>query len=74
MNNQSPLSLQGYFNCNSPDHMIRDRPRPINTARAAVRRLDYKKKRKTENSVHVVLAELCRQVEIDNREQYQQTD
>ena len=60
-----PLSIQGCFNCEDKTHTIRDCPRPINAGKAAANKLDYFRKRKQtgERSVHLVLAQLCQQLD-----------
>lgn len=58
-----PLSIMGCFNCDSPEHMARNCTQPKNFSKAAARKLEYHQKKKTPNSVHVVLAHLCQQLD-----------
>lgn len=43
--------------------MLKDCPRTHNLAKAATRRLEYPQKKRANNSVHLVLAELCHQMD-----------
>lgn len=58
----------GCFNFDDPDHMARECRHPKNFAKAAARKLEYFDKKKTPNSVHVVLAYLCQQLDQDKSE------
>lgn len=57
------LSIAGCFNCDEPSHMAKGCPKHRNFAGAAARKLEYLHKKKTANSVHVVLAHLCHQTD-----------
>ena len=58
-----PLKIQGCFNCDG-NHLMRDCPKPIDTTRAATRKIEYySKKHNTPHAVHTVLAELCAQLD-----------
>lgn len=59
-----PFSIAGRFNCGSPGHMMNACPNPLNLTRAADRRIDYyDKKGGLTNTVHMVLADLCSQLQ-----------
>ena len=59
-----PLSIMGCFNCEG-DHLITKCPHPINTVKAAKRKLDYySKKKESQHVAHFVLYELCQQLDI----------
>lgn len=59
----NPLSVMGCFNCDNPKHTINDCPLPRDVAKAAVKRLEYLNKRKTNRNASVqVLYELCSQM------------
>lgn len=60
----NPLTISGCFNCDSPDHLAKDCPKPMNAAKAAARRLEYYRKKDVKrHAVHHVLAEFCRQMD-----------
>ena len=62
-----PLKVMGCFNCGEPNHCISDCPKAINAAIAAKRRLEYyAKKRQQTSSAHMVLYELCSQLDSGN--------
>lgn len=62
----NPLQLQGCFNCGG-QHMMKDCSKPIDTAKAAMRKLEYYSKRKNNQyAVHSVLADLCLQIDSAN--------
>lgn len=58
-----PLTVMGCFNCDDPAHMAKDCPHPKNFAKSAARLLEYHNKKRTPNSVHLVLAQLCNQLD-----------
>lgn len=60
---KSPLDKQGRFNCDSLRHMAKECPRALNFARAAAKKLEHCNKKLKDNAVHLVLADLCRQLE-----------
>lgn len=63
----NPLDISGCFNCDSPNHLIGQCPHPKNAAKAAARRLEYyKKKDEKRHAVHLVLADICRQLDLDD--------
>lgn len=57
----------GCFNCDDPKHMVNQCPKPFDSTRAAKRRMEYLAK-KTGNSrnAHIVLFELCQQMDAQN--------
>lgn len=55
----NPLSITGCFNCGDPHHRAKQCPKPPDHARMAAKRIEYLKKKKTPNAVHVVLAYFC---------------
>ena len=59
-----PLSVQGCFNCGG-NHLLKDCLKPLNTVRAASRKIEYfaKKKGTQPYAVHQVLADLCEQID-----------
>ena len=58
-----PLKIQGCFNCDG-NHLMRDCPKPIDTTKAATRKIEYySKKHQSPHAVHTVLAELCSQLD-----------
>ena len=61
----NPLSIQGCFNCESPDHVLKHCPHPLNIAKAATRKVDYysKKDKGRTYTVRQVLADLCMQLD-----------
>lgn len=61
-----PLSVMGCFNCDDPGNRAKDCTKPKDFAKAAARKIEYLKKRRTNNAVHVVLAFLCEQLEDDD--------
>lgn len=63
---KDPLLISGCFNCDDPNHLIKDCPKPKNIAKATARRLEYYKKKRTANGVHMVLAEICHQLDDTN--------
>lgn len=62
-----PLEISGCFHCGDPNHMVKDCKVPLNVARAAANKLEYFAKREATApySTHLLLAELCRQMDID---------
>ena len=66
-----PLSLQGCFNCGG-NHFLKDCREPLNTVRAASKKIKYlaRTKRAQTYAVHQVLADLCKQID-DTEEQPQ---
>lgn len=58
-----PLSITGCFNCEDPSHVLKDCPKPLNIAKAAAQKLEYLKKKRTANAVHLVLADICFQMD-----------
>lgn len=61
VNSKFLLDIQGYFNCESSDHLARDCLYSLNLARAAIKKLEYLNKKKESNAVHVVLASMYQQ-------------
>ena len=63
----NPLSVSGCFNCGG-NHSLRDCTLPLNTSRAATRKMEYyaKKAETKPIAVHRVLADLCQQLDIDS--------
>lgn len=61
-----PLSLMGCFNCDDPGHRANKCPKPPDYARAAARKIEYLKKKRTPNAVHIVLAFFCSQMDVRN--------
>lgn len=53
----------GCFNCDGRDHMAIDCTRPNNYAQAGSRKLEYHQNNRSLNSVHVILAHLCKQLD-----------
>lgn len=68
-NKIDPLSLVGCFNCGEKSHFARDCTRPKNFAAAAARKIEYLQNKKAPNTIHVVLADLCRQLDTNEREE-----
>lgn len=62
--NYDPLTFMRCFNCDQPEHMISTGPVRMDLNKAAMRKIEYmaKKSGKTRN-VHVVLFELCQQLD-----------
>ena len=62
-----PLSISGCFNCDDPTHVVKNCPKTLNVAKAAAKKLEYysKKDKMKEHAVHVVLAELCTQLDME---------
>ena len=61
-----PLSLMGCFNCDDPNHTMRDCSRPRDATRAAKRKLAYfSKKRAGTPALAGILFQLCQQVDTD---------
>lgn len=58
-----PLSVIGCFNCGAPDHMMNACKTPLNVSRAGSRRIDDYEKKGQKNTFHMVLADLCSQLE-----------
>lgn len=59
-----PLKVAGCFNCGNPNHMMNKCDKPLNVARAASNRIEYyEKKGKQSNTIHMVLADLCMQLD-----------
>lgn len=57
-----PLNIKGCFNCDG-NQLMRDCPKPIDTTRAATRKIEYySKKHNTPHAVQTVLAKLCAQL------------
>lgn len=71
---KNPLEISGCFNCDDPSHMIKDCPEPKNAAKAAARRLEYLQKKKQNNAIHHVLAELCQQLDSQNSSDTDEND
>ena len=77
----NPLSVSGCFNCGG-NHLLRDCTLPLNTSRAAARKMEYYAKKADTKpiAVHHVLADLCQQLDIcgatnnDPEEETGQTD
>lgn len=63
MQRSSTLFIAGCFNCNDTGLLLKDCAKPLNIARAAVRKLHYPTKRKKSNAIHVVLVNLCHQLD-----------
>lgn len=61
-----PLTISGCFNCDDPKYTLRQCKIPMNVAKAASRRLEYyaTKDRSTNSNTHLVLAEICHQLDI----------
>ena len=60
---RSPLNMMGCFNCDSPNHMLKNCPSKVNLAKAAQRRMEYLAKRNGRGrNANVVLFELCSQL------------
>lgn len=59
-----PLSLAGCFNCDHPGHTMQDCHEKIDTKRAALRKLEYfRKKHRGHNVAATVLYQLCQQLD-----------
>lgn len=56
------------FNCNSTDHLVRDCPHPVNYTKAAVNRIKSLQDGKHRNAVHLVLAHLCSELDMESSE------
>ena len=63
--NFNPLTIAGCFNCDDPGHTMSQCPKPIDATKAAMRKMDYyaRKGGKKDNSVHMVLLDLCQQLD-----------
>lgn len=70
----SPLDLLGCLNCDAKDHMARYCSKPLNLPKAAERRLQCMQKKKAENPVHLVLADICMQTTEDASHYDEKTD
>lgn len=57
------LELQECFSCKSPVHIGKNCPHPLNLARSAAQNLDYLNKKKNASTVHMVLADVCYQID-----------
>lgn len=54
----------GCFHCDEPNHVISKCPQPINTVKAARKKLDYYARKKAgKHAIHPVLFQLCHQVD-----------
>lgn len=62
-----PLNISGYFNCDEPPQMLRKCPLPRNKAQSSDHKLEYFNKKNTANGVHLVLAEICNQLDCDTK-------
>ncbi|CDF36767.1 unnamed protein product [Chondrus crispus] len=77
----NPLTVSGCFNCGG-NHLLRDCTLPLNTSRAATRKMEYYAKKADTKpiAVHHVLADLCKQLDIgsvpedDSEEETETTD
>ena len=61
-----PLSIAGCFNCDGRNHTLSQCPMPLNVKKAAANKLEYyeKKRGKVGGNVHLVLAEICYQLDM----------
>lgn len=58
------MDIAGCFNCVDPKHMLKDCKKPLNASRAAAKKPEYfKQKDSSENSVQLVLADPCKQLD-----------
>ena len=72
-NKFNPLNIQGCFNCGG-QHLMKDCTRPIDSAKAATRGIEYYAKRKNKQyAVHSVQADLCAQLDENSLNDYANT-
>lgn len=59
----NPFNISGCFNCDIPEHLAKYFTKPMNSSKAAPRRLEYHiKKDHKLHAVHHVLDAFCRQL------------
>lgn len=59
-----PVDIAGWFNCGESDHFVKDCKKPMNAAKAAAKKLEYYgRKESMRHPVHLVLADLCQQID-----------
>lgn len=60
----NPLDIVGYFNCGDLDHMLKDCRKPFNASNAGAKKLEhYNRKDSGNHTVHLVLADLFKQLD-----------
>ena len=62
---RDPLTIMGCFNCDNPNHLLKNCPLALNARRAAEKRIEYYSKKKGKDaSTYLVLMDLCEQIDI----------
>ncbi len=64
------LVIMGCCNCDDPNHTVKQCSKQINVTKAAKRKMEYyAKKNRSNRNAHVVLFELCKQID-DTQEEH----